>query len=172
MAPSFVNVINVFAFCNLHDVSWGTKGSDNVDALPSVTTTQEYQLSEDTAEEVALQQDDLDLRFKYVVERAISPIPSKRERIYPSIDDSNKIFRTRLVALWLLSNAILVAVIMNLYMFKPRENLGQEVEEGRHNQELYFKVILWSTFGLAFFRFCGCVVFWLHRQCTRWSRHT
>lgn len=172
MAPSFVNVINVFAFCNLHDVSWGTKGSDKVDALPSVTTTQESQLSEDMAEEVALQQDDLDLRFKSVVERAISPIHLKRERIYPSMDDSNKTFRTRLVALWLLSNAILVAVIMNLYLFKPGENLGQEVEEGRHNQELYFKVTLWSTFGLAFFRFCGCVVFWLHRQCTRWSRHT
>lgn len=27
---SFVNVINIYAFCNTHDVSWGTKGSDKV----------------------------------------------------------------------------------------------------------------------------------------------
>jgi cellulose synthase/poly-beta-1,6-N-acetylglucosamine synthase-like glycosyltransferase len=26
LAPSFTNVLNVYAFCNLHDVSWGTKG--------------------------------------------------------------------------------------------------------------------------------------------------
>lgn len=31
MAPSFVNVINIYAFCNVHDVSWGTKGSDKVE---------------------------------------------------------------------------------------------------------------------------------------------
>lgn len=25
----------MYAFCNLHDVSWGTKGSDKVEALPA-----------------------------------------------------------------------------------------------------------------------------------------
>lgn len=29
-SSSFVNVINIYAFCNLHDISWGTKGSDKV----------------------------------------------------------------------------------------------------------------------------------------------
>jgi hypothetical protein len=57
IAPSFTNILvselstqrvlyheteatvhlsqNVYAFCNLHDVSWGTKGSDKVEALPA-----------------------------------------------------------------------------------------------------------------------------------------
>lgn len=30
LAPSYINVINVYAFCNVHDVSWGTKGSTTV----------------------------------------------------------------------------------------------------------------------------------------------
>ncbi|KAI9621257.1 hypothetical protein KEM48_007796 [Puccinia striiformis f. sp. tritici PST-130] len=31
MSPSFINVINVYAFCNVHDVSWGTKGDNKVE---------------------------------------------------------------------------------------------------------------------------------------------
>lgn len=56
LAPSFTNVLNVYAFCNLHDVSWGTKGelviqcvrgsgapsswtgSDKAEALPVVSS--------------------------------------------------------------------------------------------------------------------------------------
>jgi chitin synthase len=32
---SSVNILMVHAFCNWHDVSWGTKGSDKADVLPS-----------------------------------------------------------------------------------------------------------------------------------------
>lgn len=38
LAPSFTNVLNVYAFCNLHDVSWGTKGSDKDDGLTVVSS--------------------------------------------------------------------------------------------------------------------------------------
>ena len=38
LASSFTNVLNVYAFCNLRDVSWGTKESDHVDVpTPSAT---------------------------------------------------------------------------------------------------------------------------------------
>lgn len=41
LAPSFTNVLNVYAFCNLHDVSWGTKGSDRAEALPAISSSKE-----------------------------------------------------------------------------------------------------------------------------------
>jgi chitin synthase len=28
LSPSYINVLNVYAFCNTHDISWGTKGPD------------------------------------------------------------------------------------------------------------------------------------------------
>jgi chitin synthase len=33
MVPTYINVLNVYAFCNTHDVSWGTKsqGSQKMD---------------------------------------------------------------------------------------------------------------------------------------------
>jgi len=30
MAPSYIAVLNVYAFANVHDVSWGTKGDNKV----------------------------------------------------------------------------------------------------------------------------------------------
>jgi cellulose synthase/poly-beta-1,6-N-acetylglucosamine synthase-like glycosyltransferase len=30
LMPSYVNVLNCYAFCNTHDVSWGTKGDNNL----------------------------------------------------------------------------------------------------------------------------------------------
>ncbi|KOS14038.1 chitin synthase [Malassezia pachydermatis] len=158
MAPSFVNVINVYAFCNLHDVSWGTKGADKADALPSVGPAQSCEQA-DTFEEAALSQEELDTRFQDVVSRAMSPYHVEHEKSTPTMDDGNRTFRTRLVALWLLTNAFLVALIMNLYDYQPHAKLDDEI---------YFKVILWSTFSMALFRFIGCLVFWIRRQSTKW----
>ena len=40
LSPTYVNVLNVYAFCNLHDFSWGTKGDTTVSTdLGAVTAT-------------------------------------------------------------------------------------------------------------------------------------
>lgn len=36
--PPSISVLMVYAFCNWHDVSWGTKGFDQVFTLPSAQT--------------------------------------------------------------------------------------------------------------------------------------
>ncbi|KAJ3391122.1 Chitin synthase, class 1 [Entophlyctis sp. JEL0112] len=36
MIPSFTNILMVYAFCNIHDVSWGTKGITQATDLPAV----------------------------------------------------------------------------------------------------------------------------------------
>ncbi|KAJ3011424.1 UNVERIFIED_CONTAM: Chitin synthase, class 2, partial [Siphonaria sp. JEL0065] len=38
MIPSFANILMVYAFCNIHDVSWGTKGITNASVLPAIST--------------------------------------------------------------------------------------------------------------------------------------
>lgn len=37
--PAFVNILTVYAFCNLHDVSWGTKGDNSASTLGGVKAT-------------------------------------------------------------------------------------------------------------------------------------
>ena len=104
---SYINILNVYAYCNWHDVSWGTKGSDKADALPSVTTTKEGNGKTALIEEPDKPQADIDSHFEVTVKRALLPFvePSVDEK--KSLEDSYKSFRTKLVVAWIFSNAIL-----------------------------------------------------------------
>ena len=79
VAPSFTNIINVYAFCKLHDVSWGTKGSDKVDMLPALDTKRETEATSAEVEEYTFTQEEIDMRFKDVVARALAPRRNEKQ---------------------------------------------------------------------------------------------
>ena len=111
MQSSYINVLNVYAFSNWHDVSWGTKGSDKVEALPSATTTKAADGKATVVEEIDRPQADIDSQFEVTVKRALKPFVVKEEKEVKTLEDSYKSFRTRLVAAWIFSNAILAVAI-------------------------------------------------------------
>ncbi|KAL9931712.1 hypothetical protein V8E36_009498 [Tilletia maclaganii] len=173
IAPSFTNILNVYAFCNLHDVSWGTKGSDKADVLPSVDTKKDKPGQEaGTVEEIEREQADIDNNFKEVVSRAVAPMKQTDAVEKPTADDSNKTFRTRLVAFWLLTNGALAVAIQNVNGINRGESQSQVEKEQNSKQSHYFQAILWTTFALSAFRFVGALVFWFKRQTTRFFRRT
>lgn len=158
LAPSFTNVLNVYAFCNLHDVSWGTKGSDKAEALPSVSSKKGKDADATAVvEEATRNKEDLDAVFKETVTRAITKVEVKEVAEKPTMDDENKTFRTRLVAFWMLSNALLAVTVENLNGL-PQDNSSDpnaDEEALRKKQNTYFTIILFSTFALALVRFIG-----------------
>jgi chitin synthase len=154
LAPSFTNVINVYAFCNLHDVSWGTKGSDKAEALPSVSSSKGKNEEAAVVQDTERMQEDLDAVFKETVNRAVTKLVVKDVPEKPSMDDQNKTFRTRLVVFWMLSNAALAIAIENINGL-PSSNETQDEDNLRHKQNQYFAFILLSTFGLSAVRFIG-----------------
>lgn len=111
LMPSFINILMVYAFSNWHDVSWGTKGADKADALPSAQTKKEDDGKGAVIEEIDKPQADIDSQFEATVKRALTPYVPPKEKEVRSLEDSYKSFRTKLVTFWIFSNALLAVCI-------------------------------------------------------------
>ena len=148
---------NVYAFANLHDVSWGTKGSTaKEEALPNVNLISDKGNgpAERVVENMIKDQVDLDAHFKETVARVIAK-PKKAEKgakklVERNRDDENRTFRTNLILLWLITNAFLAAVVT--YVSGSSTGTATTTPNTDTRQANYFKFILWSTFGIAAFR--------------------
>lgn len=136
-------------------MSWGTKGSDKAEALPSVSSSKSKDADAPVVEDTTRIQEDVDAAFKETVTRAVTKIEVKEVPEKPTMDDQNKTFRTRLVALWMLSNAGLAVAIENINGLTSAQTAVQDDAKLREKQNIYFAVILYSTFGLAAVRFMG-----------------
>ena len=108
---SYINILMVYAFSNWNDVSWGTKGSDKADVLPSANTTKDKDSKATVIEEPDKPQADIDSQFEVTVKRALAPYVEASGEEKKTLDDSYKSFRTRLITAWIFSNALLAVVI-------------------------------------------------------------
>lgn len=151
---SYVNILNVYAFSNWHDVSWGTKGSDKADVLPSAQTTKTGDGKAAVIEEPDKPQADIDSQFEVTVKRALAPYVEPVVVEKKTLEDSYKSFRTKLVASWIFSNALLAVVITN----DDFDKFGLSGGASSRTQE-FFRALLWATAGLSVIRFLGCCWF-------------
>ncbi|PYH63826.1 chitin synthase C [Aspergillus vadensis CBS 113365] len=149
-----INILMVYAFCNWHDVSWGTKGSDKAEALPSVQTKKDDDNKQNFIEEIDKPQADIDSQFEATVKRALSPWIEPEEEGGKSLDDAYRNFRTVLVCLWVFSNLLVTLLITATGVDKMCLT-----NTSTTRTSWYFEVILWITAGLSLFRFIGSLWF-------------
>jgi chitin synthase len=146
LLPSYICTLQVYAFCNTHDISWGTKG-DNVihtdlgaakgDSSGTVELEMpSEQLDIDSGYDEALR----NLRDRLEVPTA--PISESQQQ-----EDYYKSVRTYMVVCWMVANAILAMAVSEAYN-------GESVGDN-----FYLKFILWSVASVAFFRAIGSGTF-------------
>lgn len=156
LLPSFTNLLTVYAFCNTHDVSWGTKGENRLERdLGIAKTTTKHGVE---AVEVELPAEQIDINLQY--EEAVHALSYKRDKDDKMIDAKTKqedwyrSFRSQLVLGWIACNALLVAIVTSTdftNLFSP--SVGNS----------YMSFILWATAGLAAFRMLGSMMYLILR---------
>ena len=166
LTPTYTNVLNVYAFCNTHDVSWGTKGDDKADKLPSVNTKDgtgktdlpdEGDLNAQYQREVAL----FATKFK-AEKKALTPVQLQEKQM-----DYYKGVRTGVVLIWMIMNFALCAVVLSaagLETITPGESGQSQADQQTARSNIYMTIILWSVAALSAFKFLGAMWFLIVRM--------
>ncbi|KAG8968969.1 Chitin synthase, class 1 [Tulasnella sp. 419] len=154
MAPSYIAVLNVYAFANVHDVSWGTKGDNKISTDLGVVA-----VKKNTNEvEVAVPTEEKDINAAY--EDALAVLQTKPPKVEQKRDASTKQedyyrqFRTNVLLAWTLSNGALAA------------GITKAADKGQGAEKLvggYMAFVLYSVAGLAAFRFIGSTTYMVIR---------
>ena len=123
--------------------------------------------------------EDIDAAFKATVQRALTKRVSNDAPEKPTLDDSNKTFRTRLVAVWMITNGGLALAVKDmggwLNIDDPhisKDSIKAYEDRYAIMRNNYFTFILYATFGLALVRFIGCLHYWFKRNMCRCFRKT
>ena len=158
LSPSYTNILNIYAFCNTHDVSWGTKGDTQVKTdLGVVKTTSEKEGDQTVEVEVPTNQTDVDEAYEIACTELQTKPPVEKDHCDPQTkqEDYYRTFRTRIVLTWIISNLALVVVITN----SAFDGIGSFDTRSM----IYLGFILWSVAALSLFRFLGSCTYLIIR---------
>lgn len=164
LSPTYTNVLNVYAFCNTHDISWGTKGDDKPDKLPSVNT-KDGQGKTDLPDEGDLNaQYERELQVFSRKEVKVVQTPTEAQKAEAQMDYYRGV-RTVVVLVWMIMNFALCAVVLStagLEKITPQDGTTEQTETQRAS--IYLSVILWSVAVLSGFKFLGACWFLVVRM--------
>lgn len=167
LSPTYVNVLNIYSFCNIHDVSWGTKGVERAKDLGSAKS-----MGEDKENILLIAPDTNEgLSDTYLdkVEQLRSMPPEEVDIVKSRLikDDSYYAFvRTITVLVWMLTNAILIAIVLDAAGVGLLTNKSSTNSDGSisGNSEVFLTIILWIVAGMAVFRFVGAIIYLILKE--------
>ncbi|OIW32385.1 class 2 chitin synthase [Coniochaeta ligniaria NRRL 30616] len=148
LLPSYICTLQVYAFCNTHDVTWGTKG-DNVMKTDLGGAVGKGGKGGIVELEMPSEQLDIDSGYDEALRNlrdrveVADPPPSEAQMQ----EDYYKSVRTYMVIVWMIANAILAMAASEVY---GSSGIGDN---------FYLRFILWAVASLALFRAVGSTTF-------------
>ncbi|KAK9472151.1 chitin synthase I [Dipodascopsis tothii] len=167
ISPSYINVLNVYAFCNIHDISWGTKGDVGQKLDLGVAKTDEKGKLTFT---IPTKRDEIDQSYLDELRR-LDEKPEEVDEKQSEQDqtaDYYALIRSIVVLIWMLSNFTIVAVVLNTAGFErlstSTDSTSTDETITNTRSSIYLEVILWAVAAMALIRFIGATFF----LCGRW----
>ncbi|KAL2826369.1 chitin synthase-domain-containing protein [Aspergillus pseudoustus] len=146
LLPSYICTLQVYAFCNTHDVTWGTKGDNVIN-----TDLGAARIINGSIVEVEMPSEQLDIDSGY--DAALRNLRDRLEVPEPGISESQmqedyyRAVRTYMVSIWMVANVILAMAVSEVYGI------------GSNGNNIYLAVVLWSVAVLAFIRAVGSTTY-------------
>lgn len=146
LMPSYICTLQVYAFCNTHDVTWGTKGDNvlNTDLGTAKTINGKTVLLDMPSEQLDIDSG-YDAALRNLRDRLEVPEPPISESQMQ--EDYYRAVRTYMVSVWMIANLVLAMIISEVY----------SADAGGTN--IYLSILLWAVAGLALVRAVGSTVY-------------
>ncbi|ORY52915.1 hypothetical protein BCR33DRAFT_711327 [Rhizoclosmatium globosum] len=156
LLPSYVNILNVYAFCNLHDVSSTDLG---------IVKVAHGKDGKDVVEVDVVEQSDINAAYGQYIAHLKEERPKDEQKVDAKTkqEDYFKTFRTNVILAWLATNGILVGLltttwIQDLIFNAIRESSGGKIGAASGTNP-YLQFIFYANLGLASVRFVGCLIY-------------
>ncbi|AMD19429.1 HBR528Cp [Eremothecium sinecaudum] len=166
LSPSYINILNIYAFCNVHDISWGTKGAV-AKPLGKLTSKEDGFVRM----EIPISSKEVDYNYKKYVQLLETPDDNAKNRESPPYEDQKTSYlamvRSMVIIIWIISNFVVIAAVLEtgVIRYHLHTPTGQESELLilSKNASIYFSVVLWMVAVMAAVRFVGCSVYLVRR---------
>ncbi|WVW85478.1 hypothetical protein I302_107516 [Kwoniella bestiolae CBS 10118] len=163
LLPSYVNILLIYAMCNLHDVSWGTKGDNG--ASKDLGSAKKVEKDGKEMAEVALPTKQEDVEALWQQARAELRVPATEKAEKRSAEtkraDQDRNFRTNVVLLFLGSNMLVILLFTSSAFTTWVNTHFTSATQSTFNP--YLTVIFYAVLGLSALRFLGCVLYLVFR---------
>lgn len=156
LSPAYINVLNIYAFCNIDDISWGTKGDTGAKDLGHAT------VKEDGSFEVKIPVYTNEINQSYLnqLEKIKKPAPVDDGKQVGTNEDYYAFVRSMTVLAWMVSNFVIIALVLET---AGVNQLDGTTTTGTSRSQIFLTVILWTVAFMALFRFIGCVLYLIQR---------
>jgi chitin synthase len=151
LLPTYINVLMIYAFCNTHDLSWGTKGIDSAHGVQA-------EAAKKNREDRKVSQATLDYRLQ----EARAELKEKKATFVRESHKRDELqeFRSILLIGWLASNSAAVTAVSSVFDYDASGNSqGHIIADPKD----YMKGLFFATSFFNVVRFVGSTVFLLLR---------